>query len=148
MNTEQEYERICDSLWRILPKEQKDRVLSSETELNPEFLGFVDIYYHLSRIIPKDFTIYDFGCAENAQSFFFKDFKKYVAIEPMATECFKPSNCEIHHCTTGQFLAEHPDIDISHSFAICSYVPPWHKEDSISLVRERFKNVFTFYPSA
>lgn len=58
---------------------------------------------------------------------------------------FCPPNCEIYRMTTGEFLktVDYPKEKV---FAICNYVPNWHGEDSMELVRNNFKNCYTFYP--
>lgn len=51
--------------------------------------------------------------------------------------------------TSADFIAKHADtFDKDRTFAICSYVPPWHGHDSLKLTREHFKNVFTYYPAS
>ena len=61
---------IKSSLLDLLPKNQVDIILNQDyCELDYTFLGFTDIYKHLSLIIPKHFVIIDFGCYLAAQSF-------------------------------------------------------------------------------
>ena len=69
------YEDICSNLWGLIPDEEFKRLDGTIFEMRPEFLGFCDIYYHLSQIIPKDWTIIDFGAANNPQSYFFTEHK-------------------------------------------------------------------------
>lgn len=138
---------------KIIPKEEFERVFKQEwtqADISPCFLGFVDTYYHLSQIIPLYYTIYDFGCAYNAQSFLFKNHKKYIAVNPIdetfsKDSVFKTPNCEFYPMTTGEFLKQYPPTD-EHCFAICNFVPNWHGEDSIELVKKHFRNCYTFYP--
>lgn len=100
----------------VIPKEQLERVFSQEwtaAELCQSFLGFVDTYYHLSQIIPLYYTIYDFGCAYNPQSFLFKNHKKYIAVNPTDATfpqeaVFQSPNCEFYAMTTGEFLEKIP----------------------------------------
>lgn len=137
----------------VIPKEQLERVFSQEyttAEICPSFLGFLNTYYHLSQIIPLYYTIYDFGCAYNAQSFLFKNHKKYIAVNPTdetfpQEAVFQPSNCEFYAMTTGEFLKKYPPTD-KHTFAICNYVPDWFDESSRELVKKYFQNCYTFYP--
>lgn len=146
-------EELSLYLCEIIPDEQLDRVFAAcgtNANIHGEFMGFVDTYWHLSRILPKDIDIYDFGCAYNAQSFFFKDFKSYHAIEPLdgtiIEELFCAPNCTIYRCTAGEFLKSH--FIRKGAFAIVNYVPDWHGEKVIDLIHENFQNCYTFYPIA
>jgi hypothetical protein len=41
---------------------QINRILKlDECDIEPDFLGFVEAYYYLSKLVPKDRTIYDLG---------------------------------------------------------------------------------------
>lgn len=147
---EYSFQEITDYLLSVIPKEEIERLDGKLGELNPEFMGFVDTYYHLSQIIPKEYTVIDFGAAHNAQSYFFTGHKKYIAVNPISiyeeeNGMFCPPNCEIYRMTTGQFIrtVDYPKDNV---FAICNYVPNWHNEDSIMLVHEYFRNCYTFYP--
>jgi hypothetical protein len=150
-------EEISLYLSHLIPKDEYRRVTRDNyyalAEIMPDCLGFVATYYHLSKVIPEYYTVYDFGCAYNAQSYFFQKHKKYVAIEPYPRDrehpfspLFCPSNCEIHRCTTGEFLKDSAHLVEGPSFAICNFVPAWYEEDSSELVRRHFKNCYTFYP--
>lgn len=145
------YEQICKYLYDLIPKEEWKRMEGTLGEMSSDFLGFCDTYYHLSMLIPKDWTIIDFGAGHNPQSYFFTEHKKYIAVNPMSdiaeeNGMFCPPNCEIYRMTTGEFLKT-VDYPKSKVFAICNYVPNWHGEDSMGLVRKNFKNCYTFYPA-
>lgn len=144
------FEEITEYLLSLIPKEEIEKREGTLGELCTEFMGFVDIYYYLSKVIPEDYTIIDFGAAHNAQSYFFSEHKKYIAVNPQSpieneNGMFCPPNCEIYRMTTGEFLRtiDYPKEKV---FAICNFVPNWHGEDSIKLVHENFRNVYTFYP--
>lgn len=134
-------------LWSLLPKDQIDKVFDqAEIDIDPTFLGFVDVYEKLSEVIPRHFTIVDLGCAYNPQCFFFTEHKKYIAVDFSDCVKFKADNCEIYHMPIEQFIKEHlHKLDLEETFAICSYVPDWGGENR-KMVREAFKNVFTYYP--
>lgn len=132
----------------LIPKEEKDRVFGQETcGIDSGFIGFIDTYYYLSKIIPKSYTVYDFGCGYNPQCYFFQEHEKYIAINPLeldAQEIFQSPNCEVYRCTTGYFLGSlHKPVQ--REFAIVNNVPSWYKENSAELVKDFFFNVFTFY---
>ena len=145
------YEEVCNHLFNLIPKEEWERLDGTLGEMCREFLGFCDIYYHLSLIIPKDYTVIDFGAANNPQSYFFTEHKKYIAVNPPNSikeedGMFCPPNCEIYRMTTFQFLQKVFIPKNEKVFAICSYVPNWYGENSIELVKTNFQNCFTFYP--
>lgn len=144
------FEEITSYLLSLIPKEEIDKRVGTLGEFCPEFVGFVDIYHYLSKVVPKDYTIIDFGAGHNPQSYFFIGHKKYIAVNPLSgikedDGMFCPHNCEIYRMTTGEFLntIDYPKEKV---FAICNYVPNWHGEDSIKLVHENFRNIYTFYP--
>jgi hypothetical protein len=136
-------------------------------DIDPTFVGFIDIYEALSRIIPKHFTVFDVGCAYMFQAYYFRDHVKYVGIDvPPATdeertefpcaECFdldarlKTPNsvyCPSRISCPEQLMAiktKEADTVNSPSFAICSYVP-----GSIgNMVRKVFPNCFVYYPES
>lgn len=143
-----ENEKISRALFAMLPPDQINRVMGQKwQDISPEFLGFVDIYKALSEIIPKHFTIVDLGCAANAQCFLFQEHKKYIAVDNFpCTEKFISSNCVIYEMSIKCFIKIYvKDLFLPETFAICSYVPPWGG-DNMKMVRDNFRNVFTYYP--
>ncbi len=149
MTDDKTFQEITDYLFSLIPKEELERHRDDMMELCPEFAGFVDTYYYLSKIIPKDYTVIDFGAAYNAQSYFFTEHKKYMAVNPLSPHkeengMFCPKNCEIFRMTTKEFI-ETVDYPKEKVFAICNYVPNWY-HDSIALVHENFRNCYTFFP--
>lgn len=144
----------CLNRWsELVPKEEKDRVFNARLcDIDCSFVGFIETYEYLSKLIPKDWTIFDFGCAYNAQCYFFDKHKEYHAIEPLTDldckEIFHTDNTIIHRCTTNEFLKSkftELDVDINKCFAIVNNVPNWYGEDSTKLVHEYFRNCYTFY---
>lgn len=144
------FEEITAHLLSLIPKDEIDKLNGTLGEIYPCFMGFVDIYYYLSKVIPKDWTVIDFGAGHNAQCYFFTGHKKYIAVNPISgikedDGMLRAPNCEIYRMTTGEFLQK-VDYPKDKVFAICNYVPNWYGEDSIKLVHENFRNVYTFYP--
>lgn len=144
------FEEITSYLLSLIPKEEIEKREGTLGEFYPEFVGFVDIYYYMSKVIPKGYTVIDFGAGHNLQSYFFTEHKKYIAVNPLSgieeeNGMFCPPNCEIYRMTTGEFLktVDYPKEKV---FAICNYVPDWYRESSMELVRNKFKNCYTFYP--
>ena len=148
------YNDLLIKLFKKIPREDKKRVFSQPMcDISCEFLGFLEPYWCLSKIIPKDWVVFDFGSSYNSQCYFFDKHKAYHAIEPIdtngqCTELFYTDNTIIHRCTTGEFLKfkfPQMDIDINKCFAIVNNVPNWYREDSMKLVHEYFRNCYTFY---
>lgn len=145
----------CLNRWsKLVPKEEKDRVFNARLcDIDCSFVGFIETYEYLSKLIPKDWTIFDFGCAYNPQCYFFKEHNAYHAIEPDSKcgeceEVFHTENTIIHRCTTKEFLEfrfPKMNLDIKKCFAIVNNVPNWYQEDSMKLVHEYFRNCYTFY---
>ncbi len=136
-------EILTDSL---LPPEQVNTLLKQDyCELDLSFLGFTDIYKHLSLIIPEHFTILDFGCYMAAQSAYFKNHKAYIGIDRIILKRFEFKNTKHYIKDIKDFLKENlMEYDLDETFAICSYVPD---EGAKKMIREMCKNVFVFYPS-
>jgi hypothetical protein len=135
-----------------LPKEQADRVFGADRcEISPDFLGFVDIYERLAEIVPPHWTIVDLGCAFAPQLFFFDEHARYFGVDLLTPNeaRFNGPNSVHYHGTIAAFISEWTTAPLAPpetTFAICSYVPPWHG-DNRRLARETFENVFTFYPA-
>lgn len=151
------FEEITQYLLSLIPKREKERVFSSDSvaDICDEFLGFVDTYYYLSKIIPTDFTIIDIGCAYNAQSYLFKDFAKVYAVNPPDKdeyynfERFSAPNCTLLRMTAGEFIGKelpNLNLDLGRCFAICNYVPNWYGEKPMEFVSKTFPNHYVFYP--
>ena len=98
-----EYNKILEKI----PKEQCEAVFNQKNcDIDPEFLGFLDVYENLSKIIPKHFTIVDLGCAYNAQSFYFTEHKKYISVDVSDCVKFKAENCDVYQKSIQDFIAD------------------------------------------
>lgn len=142
-------ERANSEVLSLLPGEQQEKVFNQNlVDIGPEFLGFMNVYKALSLIIPRHFTVIDLGCAYNPQCFLFKDHRQYIAVdEDKKIKRFQSSNCKLYPMLISEFIEKHlQDFYLPETFAICSFVPPWH-DDNMKLVRDNFVNVFTYYPS-
>lgn len=134
-----------------LPQDQLDRVFKTDMcDIDESFLGFVGIYERLSQIVPEEWTVIDLGCAYAPQALLFDHHTKYIGVDvmtPIAAR-FTGPNVTHHEMTALEYIeTQVAGLDKNTSFAICSYVPPWH-DDNRKLVRQSFDNVFTFYPAA
>lgn len=137
------YDKCLAELFTLLPKDQIDKVFRQYMcDIDATFIGFINVYKNLSEIIPKHFTIIDFGCAYNPQCFFFKDHHKYIAVDNSDLLKFKSDNCQFYYDNINSFIKEHgQEFNVKETFAICSYVPADTK-----IIRETFPNVFVYYP--
>lgn len=151
MNNSTVYDHLCWELVSNLPSEQLKRVFAQEdVEVEPHFLGFIEQYYYLSKMIPKYMSIIDIGCSYAAQSYFFKEHKHYIGVdikrEP-TLERFSFENTTIVEVSKEQFetgffssIVLPPQKDL---FAIVNYVPI-----NTRPIRNQFSNIFCFYPSS
>lgn len=143
------YARCLKELRSLIPDDEYHEVMSQDMcELDSEFLGFVDVYKNLSRIIPKGSIVIDFGCYLAAQSYFFARHKMYIGVDVVSMRRFTPPN-SVHYTMSIQNFTQ---IEVPKLFeeydelklcAICSYVPDFQATE---MVRKTFPNVFCYYP--
>lgn len=143
-------------VFSLIPSEEWKRVMksdaSAEIHANSLMCGG-ETYYYLSRMIPKNWTIIDIGCAYNPQSYLFQNHKRHIAIEPkwndshFRFEYFKAPNTELLFMTGQEFIQyelQKMNLDMKKTFCIVNYVP----SDAVNLsARETFPNIYTYYPS-
>ena len=142
------HEDANKELLSLISPEEMDRVLNQKQmcDIDPRFLGFVGTYKFLSLMIPKHFTVIDFGCAYSPQCYFFSSHNKYIGIDLFDNEKFKTENTTHFVGTISDWIEVNiKDIDIDTTFAICNYVPNWH-DKNIEIVNKNFKNVYSYYP--
>lgn len=139
---------ICKNklLSQINPKEIKQVLHDSNVDIDMEFIGFVEQYYHLSKIIPKHFTVIDLGCASGFQSYYFKDFKNYIGIDVSNSIRVKPPSNAIYYIRDiKSFIKENvKNMDLNTCFAICNFIPD---KKAVKYARKVFTNIFVFYPA-
>lgn len=144
------FELFTECLRFLIPDEEMKEILSQEEcELQPDFLGFVNVYEPLSNLIPEHKIVVDFGCYLAAQSYFFSEHKAYIGVDSVNMKRFAPENAIHFEMSIQDFIAnELPGLleehDIGDFCAICSYV---NDREATKLVRETFPNVFCYYPS-
>lgn len=143
------YARCLKELRSLIPDDEYHEVMSQDMcKLDSEFLGFVDVYKNLSRIIPKGSIVIDFGCYLAAQSYFFARHKMYIGVDVVSMRRFTPPN-SVHYTMSIQnfiqievpkLFEEYDELKLC---AICSYVPDFQATE---MVRKTFPNVFCYYP--
>lgn len=143
------YTRCLKELRSLISDDEYHEVMSQDMcELDSEFLGFVDVYKNLSRIIPKGSIVIDFGCYLAAQSYFFARHKMYIGVDVVSMRRFTPPNSVHYTMSIQNFIqTEVPKLfeeyDELQLCAICSYVPDFQATE---MVRKTFPNVFCYYP--
>lgn len=143
----------------LIPDEEWLRVMQSdaaaEIDSNNSVCGFGGrTYYNLSKMIPKEWTVIDIGCAYNPQSYLFTQHAKHIAVEPQYIggydfhfEYFQAPNTDLVFASGQKFIKKilpKMKLDLKRTFAICNFVP---SDECCQMVRETFPNVFTFYPA-
>lgn len=150
-----EYKRCLGELWRLIPTDEMRRVSDcGYCDLSCDFLGFIDTYWHISRMLDDRYTIIDFGCAFAPQSYFFRNFRRYIGVDLMCDTFFRQNeedgNCVFYPHTDIQRWIEEVfptlGLDVTKCFAIVNYVPDMHGRCAKS-AKEVFPNIYTFYPT-
>jgi hypothetical protein len=141
MNFESINGNLVKKLMEEYPKMFKEVLDQELCDIDLTFLGFIDTYYYLSKIIPLHWTVIDFGCAYNAQAYFFQKHKKYIAVDNGVEKIFRFKNTEYFCGTISDYLKQKPIT--KEVFAICNYVP----SNQTKLVRAYYPNCYIFYPS-
>lgn len=143
------YYRILKELTARIPPDEYALVMSQDRcELEPQFLGFINIYKSLSELIPQNKIVIDFGCYLAAQSYLFAGHRQYIGVDVVKMRRFSPPNSIHYTMSIKQYIEnEVPQLFSAHDpltyCAICSYVPDFGETE---LVRRTFPNVFCYYP--
>lgn len=140
----------------LIPNDEWERVMNSDASAEIDCNNMTcgrGTYYYLSRMIPKDWTVIDIGCAYNPQSYLFQNHALHIAIEPVWNdkdfhfEYFKAPNTELLFMTGQEFIQKElpkMNLDLDKTFAIVNFVPSGACN---LLARETFKNIYTYYPA-
>lgn len=147
------YDLCLKELKELIPKEQYKEILNQQDcELDGEFLGFITQYKALSMIIPKEYTVIDFGCYAAAQCYFFREHKGYIGVDCDKLKRFEILNTKHFYISVHNFINNIVNkkentlfsVDLRRYFAICNYLPDNIAEN---LVKKYFRNCFVFYPA-
>lgn len=144
---------LCE-LYKLIPKDKIDRVFqvskTASSELDCTFLGFEEVYRAVTLFVQKDRIIIDFGCGYAFQSWYFKDYRKYIGVDvgheaEDVLNVLETGNSDFYNMRIQQFIAMFPRMgyEPEEVFAICSYVPD---TDAQRLVRETFPHCLVYYP--
>ena len=140
-------------LFKLIPKEKLDELFKNShasAELDSSFLAFEDVYKSVLSFVPKSKIIIDFGCAYATQSWYFRDYKKYIGIDNTSNEksVIHTENSEYYFTSIQNFITNiFSTLNISKKdiFAICSYVSD---EKAREMVRKNFPNCLVYYPDS
>lgn len=140
-------------LFKLIPREKIDHVFqTSQTvgaECNISFLGFEEVYKSVTMFVPKSKIIIDLGCAYAFQSWYFRDYRKYIGIDCGSTinDVLQTENSEFHFVTIQHFIKNiFPEFgyNLDDVFAVCSYVPD---DNAREMVRNFFPHCLVYYPT-
>lgn len=144
------YEEETAKLLQGMSRANKDRVFKYEMcELDYDFVGFLHSYKDLADKLPKDFTIIDIGANQAVQSEYFKDFDRYIAVEPFTPEhaMAMQFNMDAYTMTGQEFIRDvlpklqEAGLDLNKTFCVSSYVP------DVPLRDELIPQTFPYYRS-
>lgn len=132
-------------------KEARRLFAYEECEADADFFAFLENYKDLSEILPIDFTIIDIGSCMSLQADYYKNFKRYIGVEPWVPLEFRlrQPNAEYYEQTAQRFIAETlpqlitAGLDLNKTFAVCSAVPD---KEVKALVAKTFKYFRVAYP--
>lgn len=136
------------NLFKQIPKPLIDKLFENgDIDVDYTFLGFEEVYQAVLIFVPKDNIIIDLGCAYAFQSWYFKDYKKYIGVDVATNESsvLKLDNSEFYFMSIQEFISEFDKLgyDKEKVFAVCSYVPD---EQARQMVRENFPYCLVYYP--
>ena len=139
------YLKLCSNLYHTIDKEypiQLKKILHYESaEHDPTFLGFIQQYEALSRIIPRHFIILDLGCGIALQAWYFRHHKEYLGVDTYKGPRLQLDNVIHFKDDINQFIADY-DKDPNTIFTIVNYVPI-----STTRIRKKYNNLFIYYPT-
>jgi hypothetical protein len=132
-------ENLACKLAEKYPKMFKEVLEQNMCDIDGDFLGFIDTYYYLSKLIPKSWVVVDFGCAYNPQAYYFRRHRAFVGVDKGIKKRFHFENTELFDGTIKDYLKTKPSKE--KVFAICNNVPSKEKE----MVRRYYPNCFVYY---
>lgn len=139
-------------LFKLIPKEKIEKVFETSKTVDAEcdfaFLGFEDVYKAVTLFVPKNRVIIDLGCAYAFQSWYFRDYRKYIGIDNGVNknDVLETENSEFYFVSIQEFIKEvFPQLGYRKEevFAICSYVPD---EEARKMIGESFPHCLVYYP--
>lgn len=135
--------RVYNILNKRFPERVNKVLTQDQCDIEPGFLGFMETYRHLAKIVPKHFRIVDIGCAYGFQSYYFMGHSSYLGVDVGLKETFGIGRFEFLNIRSIPDFLNHFN-PLNTDFCICNYVPA----NELDLIRLRivFKNLYMFYP--
>lgn len=140
-------------LFKLIPKEKIEHVFNiSETvgaECDYTFLGFEKVYKGVTLFVPKSKIIIDLGCAYAFQSWYFRDYRKYIGVDNGVcySDVLETKNSEFYFTSIQNFIKNvFPTLGYSldEVFAVCSYMPD---DNAREMARDYFPHCLIYYPT-
>lgn len=140
-------------LFKLIPEEKIDHIFqTSQTagaQCDISFLGFEEVYKAVTLFVPKNKVIIDCGCAYAFQSWYFRDYQKYIGIDNglCCSDVLETENSEFYFMSIQKFIKNvFPTLgySIDDVFAVCSYVPD---DEAGETVRNFFPYCLVYYPT-
>ena len=140
-------------LFKLIPRDKINRVFqmsqTASAECGYDFLGFEKIYKAVTMFVPRSKVIIDCGCAYAFQSWYFRDYRKYIGIDNgvCKSDVLETENSEFYFTNIQWFIKNiFPTFGYSldDAFAVCSYVPD---DNAREMVRNFFPHCLVYYPS-
>lgn len=108
---------------------------------------YYERYLTLSKVIPQDFAIVDYGCGNACQSFFFREFDRYFGIDIVERVRLELPNTVYLDFLEPEVLIKNYGLNLDKTFAIASNIR-WSKQTNIadklaSNFRANFTNLFS-----
>ena len=141
-------------LFKLIPKEKIEHVFNTSQTVGAEcdytFLGFEKVYKAVTMFVPKSKVIIDCGCAYAFQSWYFRDYRKYIGIDNgvCKADVLETENSEFYFMRIQEFIKNvFPTLGYSldEVFAVCSYVPD---DNAREMVRNFFPHCLVYYPTS
>lgn len=139
-------------LFQIIPKEKIEQIFRTSNTVSAEcdqtFLGFEDVYKAVTLFVPKNRVIIDFGCGYAFQSWYFREYKKYIGIDntTCSFDVLKTENSEFYFTSIQDFIQNvfpKKGYEPEDVFAVCSYVQDVNARE---MVKKSFPYCLVYYP--
>ena len=140
-------------LFKLIPIGKIDQVFQTSQTVGAEcdisFLGFEEVYKAVTMFVPKSKVIIDCGCAYAFQSWYFRDYRRYIGVDcgSSINDVLKTENSKFYFVTI-QYFIKKVFQTLGHSlddvFAVCSYVPD---DEAREMVRNFFPHCLVYYPT-
>lgn len=125
-HNEKEYLALCQKILSEIDKNQLNKIFSyPEMELEPDFLGFLEVYQELAKKIQKRFAVVDLGCNHAFQAWLFREHALYVGVDNGIPSAYRlwTDNANHFDMSIQDFFKKYSYRNNPFIFYICSYVP-------------------------